>query len=418
LWTSNPHIWFAERVSAANGLEREAGIDIPQLLTGFIDVAPHSPDELLEPLLAFGYYLEWAGQQKVFLDEFSRLKKPMQMRWNYKGVLAAARRSDTLLDPTKKTCIIRGDSKPIKELRAQVWSACFGGSLVVAAKFREMLRKENVLITGETGTGKEAIARIISEAAFSEDDDEPQKYGIVNASSFTAELLESELFGYTKGAFTGASEGKNGLIQEATGGVCFLDEVGDFAVGLQPKMLRVLESGKIRKVGDTKEIPVDVRFVGATHKDLKNEKTFRSDLFYRLNGFTIETPTLKDLREDDIAVIGESFVDQNYREAYSSFVADEIRDRYSGYDWPGNMRELRAVVTNLMLERRCEPANRHVTKNDSAEVPWEVVRGEWSLAQLEEWYVRRVLDMQDNNKTSAAKILGKCKEFIKRKYKI
>ncbi|MBI2355465.1 MAG: sigma-54-dependent Fis family transcriptional regulator [Deltaproteobacteria bacterium] len=222
----------------------------------------------------------------------------------------------------------------------------------VVTQVREIARiPSTVLITGESGTGKELVARAIhdlserKEAAF---------IGI-NCASIPSTLLESELFGHEKGAFTGAVSRKTGLFEEAHHGTVFLDEIGEMDMAMQAKLLRVLQERTIRRVGGVKDIPIDVRVVAATNRDLRKrigEGTFREDLFYRLNVFPIHIPPLRE-RCEDIAALAAFFLDGFSRAFGREFreVTPEAATLMEHYAWPGNIRELRNVMERICIMR-------------------------------------------------------------------
>jgi len=206
-----------------------------------------------------------------------------------------------------------------------------------------------ILITGESGTGKEMIARLIHRLG--RGDKKP--FITINCGAIPDQLLESELFGYEGGAFTGAKkEGKPGMFELAHLGTLFLDEVGELPLGLQVKLLRALQQKEIVRVGGTRSIPVDVRIITATNKDLTQmlkEKTFREDLYYRLMVVPIHTPPLRDRRED-IPPLVYHFIDEfNRHFGFRKTVSPEVMDRLVGHDWPGNVRELKNVVERMMV---------------------------------------------------------------------
>jgi transcriptional regulator with PAS, ATPase and Fis domain len=198
-----------------------------------------------------------------------------------------------------------------------------------------------VLLLGESGTGKELVSRAIHFSGKRKD----RNFVAVNCSALPDTLLESELFGHTKGAFTGASESKQGLFEYADGGTLFLDEIADTSPSVQAKLLRVIQDKKIRKLGDNKEIGVDVRIITATSKNLRkliDENTFREDLFYRINVFPLTIPPLRDRRED-IPLMVEHFLKNRKR------IHPSALDILANYNWPGNVRELENIVERLVV---------------------------------------------------------------------
>ncbi len=269
-------------------------------------------------------------------------------------------------------------------------------------------RDVTVLIGGETGTGKELLARAIHYAGPRAD----QPFVEVNCAAIPASLLESELFGHEKGAFTGAIATKPGLFELAHGGTLFLDEIGGLPLELQPKLLRALESRTIRRVGGHVARQMDVRIIGATHVELggaSRRGEFREDLYYRLSVVTLTLPPLRD-REGDVELLAETFV-AHIATAYGLPVpalTPELRAILRGYPWPGNVRELRnAVERALVLSppgvlRAEELVPSSVTeRGGSGALPFPV-----PLDMLVRSAVRAMLDLTDGNKSEAARRLG------------
>lgn len=218
----------------------------------------------------------------------------------------------------------------------------------------EMLQKviptrSNILILGESGTGKGLIAEVVH--CNSQRKDKP--FISINCSAIPENLLESELFGYKKGAFTGATTDKKGLITMADQGTLFLDEIGDMPLGLQAKILKVIETGEVLPVGDVKPIHADVRIVAATNKNLEEQISkglFREDLYYRLNVIEVKIPPLRE-RKEDISVLARHFVEKYSKENNKkvSGISDEAMEILYGYPWPGNIRELRNVIERAVV---------------------------------------------------------------------
>src|SRR5579862_379403 len=201
-----------------------------------------------------------------------------------------------------------------------------------------------VLITGETGTGKELVARAIHEN--STRNQEP--FVTINCGAFPETLLESELFGYVKGAFTGANENRQGLFKAANGGTLFLDEIGNMSLPMQVKLFRVLQEGKVRPIGSNEEIEVDVRVIAATNKDLEKAIAageFREDLFYRLSVIPIKLPALRERRED-IPLLARAFLERFRKSMEKPIegITPEAMSLLEAYDWPGNVRELENTI--------------------------------------------------------------------------
>jgi len=268
--------------------------------------------------------------------------------------------------------------------------------------------RSSVLVTGETGTGKELVARALHEEGSRRD----EPFIAVNCSAIAANLMESELFGHAKGSFTGADRHHRGLFEEADGGTLFLDEIGELPLDLQPKLLRVLQEGEVRRVGESKSRKVDVRVLAATARDLQEAVDlgrFRDDLFYRLAVVEIRVPALRE-RKEDIPVLAEHFLklisardNRKPPELSEDAVASLLE-----YDWPGNVRELENFMEKTVIFCREE-------KIDVAHMPWDFRRRNRESAdglslkeaneRLEKEYIRKALAATDGNRTQAAKIL-------------
>ena len=267
-----------------------------------------------------------------------------------------------------------------------------------------------VLLTGETGTGKEVFAQAIHYNSKRG----KQNFVAVNCSSFSKELLESEMFGHRAGSFTGALKDKKGLFEEANNGTIFLDEIGEMAFELQAKLLRILETGEYIKIGDTKPTRVDVRIIAATNRNLPEEIVagrFREDLFYRLSVFEIHLPPLRE-RSGDIKILAEAFV-RKFSEKLSYSVtkmSPEFLVALSQQCWKGNIRELRNVIERSLIvcDGECldvcdlplEIQNSHYERSDEAAAP-----GSFELAALERRHIARVLEYTKGNKTETARLL-------------
>ena len=283
--------------------------------------------------------------------------------------------------------------------------------------------RANVLISGETGTGKELVARAIHSAS----DRSRRPFIPVNCSALTETLLESELFGHQRGAFTGAVQAKRGLFEAARGGTLFLDEVSAMAPATQVKLLRVLQERVITPVGSTEGVAVDFRLVAATNEDLGElvrGGKFREDLFYRLNVFPIRVPPLRERRED-IPLLANAFrlrfAEENGLEAPP--LRSETLTRMMAYDWPGNVRELENVVErSLILHAGARSLPFEPTGAGDATAPRPgsdlVERGRsdgWTLEELEREYILRVLDLQGWHQGHAARRLGINRRTLYRK---
>lgn len=263
-----------------------------------------------------------------------------------------------------------------------------------------------VLLTGETGTGKEVFSHAIHYAS------PRSQYPImaINCSAFSKDLLESELFGYKAGAFTGAMKDKPGLFEVANHGTVFLDEIGEMAFDLQARLLRVLETGEYIKVGDTKPTKVDVRIISATNRDLKKEienGNFREDLYFRLSVFQIHLPPLRE-RKEDIEILAETFLKRFSAKLKKEIkgMTSEVVDILKGAEWRGNIRELKNV-----MERSAIVCDEEVTVQDlpidlqCAGMYEEQGKEEFELAVIEQKHITKVLQYTRGNKTEAARLL-------------
>jgi transcriptional regulator with PAS, ATPase and Fis domain len=271
-----------------------------------------------------------------------------------------------------------------------------------------------VLIEGESGTGKELAARAIHAWSGRSGSFVP-----INCGAMSAELLESELFGHVKGAFTGAHQGREGLFNYASNGTLFLDEIGEMPLSMQVHLLRVLEQQSIRPIGSNREIPVDVRVIAATNRALGDEVekgNFREDLYYRLNVVTVRMPTLRE-RPDDIPDLVEFFMQK--LSADMGVPPHQIRDRelaqLRSYNWPGNVRELKNVIERcLLLDQTPDQCLRGISANGQQTVT-EDDADSMLLEAVEKRHILKVLDREGGNKSAAARLLGVSRKTLERK---
>jgi DNA-binding NtrC family response regulator len=331
--------------------------------------------------------LERAIQQSHLVEEAERLNRQL----SYQGVLGE----------------MVGESPSMKEVFSMI---------------RQVApTTASVLITGESGTGKELVARAIHQLS-------PRSGGpfvAVNCAALPESLVESELFGHEKGAFTGAAARSIGCFEQAQNGTLLLDEIGEMPIGTQAKLLRVIEESKVRRLGGANDIPIAVRVLAATNRSPDKaieDKRLREDLYYRLNVFHISLPPLRERRQDIPPIAAALIDDLNQKhDCRVTHLSPEVLARLEAGSWPGNVRELRNVIERaVIVAREGEIQPRHLpgalapeappsalpqTPQDDAVLP---LRAGARMSEMEEAYIRLVLKQTNNNKRRAAKILGIC----------
>jgi len=274
----------------------------------------------------------------------------------------------------------------------------------------------NVLIRGESGTGKELVARAIHYNSSRKD----KPFVPVNCAALPQDLLESELFGYERGAFTGATSQKPGKFEISSGGTIFLDEVADMSLSMQAKILRVIQERVFERVGGTKSIKVDIRIIAATNKDLEKavkNNSFRDDLYYRLNVVSIYIPPLRERRED-IPLLANFFLKKYAKENKKQIngFSPEAMDSLMRYDWPGNVRELENIIEGAVVLGRSNLILREdLFLTSSQEVSSE--EASFPLMEQEKRLIKRILNKTGGNQTKAAKLLGIHRNTLRRKIK-
>ena len=399
--------------TGAEGLEKAATVR-PQVM--ILDMRLPDTDGLsvlrrarqLDPLVqvivitAFGDVQSAVEAMKLGACDF--LRKPYEMEDIVLAVESAGKgfRQATELDLYRRKAWkhysgeeILGHSAPIQEVRGLI---------------EKVVRSQatSVLITGESGTGKELVARAIHYRS----DRAQAPLMEVNCSSFHENLLENELFGHEKGAFTDAADAKKGLVELCDGGTLFLDEVADMVLPTQARLLRFIDQRSFKRVGGAQDISVDIRIVAATNKDLEAEVRsgrFRSDLYFRLKVVSIHLPPLRD-RDDDILLLGRHFVREFSRKFQKRFedLSPGTRSLFLSYRWPGNVRELRNMVERVVL---LEDGERLEVEHLPSELQGRRVSGDETiplptLAQMEAEHIGEVLRLTAGNKSQAARILG------------
>ncbi len=279
-----------------------------------------------------------------------------------------------------------------------------------------------VLIEGESGTGKEMIAKAIHFQT----EGRKGPFMEINCGSLPANLLESELFGHERGAFTDAKQQKKGLVELAAGGTLFLDEIGEMPIGLQASLLRVIETKRFKRVGGTVDIEVDLRIIAATNQDLRKaiqEKRFRKDLYYRLNVVPIRIPPLRE-RVEDIPILATYFIDLFNKELSKSIrgLSPSARERIQEYSWPGNVRELRNVIERAILLESDDlillehlPLEISAGLTDAMEEDREEEFTPIPLSEAERMQILKTVEWARGNKTKAARTLGISRQTLREK---
>jgi two-component system response regulator HydG len=311
---------------------------------------PFKEDELL---LRVGKAVE----RRRLLHEVSLLAGQLRDRWSQENIV--------------------GRSAPLRELLDRV--------------VRVAATDATVLVTGESGTGKELVARAIHLGSRRAD----KPFVPVNCAAITATLLESELFGHAKGAFTGASRARRGLFEEASGGTLFIDEIGETEPGFQAKLLRALQEGEIRRVGESLPVKVDVRVIAATNQDLKRavaEKRFREDLYYRLAVVPLRIPPLRE-RTEDIPLLAQHFVQRFMkRTGERRSLSPEAMQKLVDYPWPGNVRELENMIEQAAALAKAPELGPEDIRFDSPPRPGTAGTAAVSLAEVVEQAERRAIE--------------------------
>lgn len=346
--------------------------------------------------------------------ELEELKLLIEKGLETKSLINEVRRLHRQQKEEYQNCRIYGVSPPIQSLKELI------GMI-------SQTHKTSVLIQGESGTGKELAANAIHYG--SKRSGRPLMK--INCSAIPDSLLESELFGYEKGAFTDAKNTKKGLFELADGGTVFLDEIGDMKPFLQSKILRVLENQTFMRVGGEREIKVDIRIIAATNRDLDalvREGYFRKDLYYRLKVMVVDMPPLRE-RTEDILLLSHLFVEENNRE-YSKRVkgfSEEAKKLMIRYHWPGNVRELKNVIERAMILTDQEVItpkqlpfeliqNENPNQGNTTPDPLETLE-EMSLEHLEKMHLARVLRRLEWNKSKASRVLGISRATLRTKIK-
>lgn len=354
--------------------------------------------------------------QTIKLGAYDFLAKPYDIEEIFNTIHRALERRELIIDKALTR-------KPPPELIGR--SPTFLRTIESATRFAKS--ESFVLIQGASGTGKELLANLIHRRSSRSN----RPFVAVNCAAIPDALLESELFGHEKGAFTNAYSTKQGLVEVANGGTLFLDEVGDISPSIQPKLLRFLETGEFRRIGGTNLLTVDVRVVSATNKDLRDEVKagrFREDLLYRLNVVSLAVPTLRE-RLEDVPLLVDYFLTRKATSKTVKSISSEALAALQTYDWPGNVRELEHVIegaVHLSPGEEIQESDlllhlpRNETKPSSHAAPSPSVHandGAQTLEDLEKIHIAHVLEANGYNRSRSAQILGISKKTLYLKIK-
>lgn len=361
-----------------------------------------SPDTIVVIITAFGS--TDSAVEAMKLGAYDYLQKPFQMDEIRLVVKNALEKQE-----------LRKDVSVLKEhLKPSSIENIIGSSAPMLELFDMIKRTSsssaNVLITGESGTGKELVARAIHNLSQRKEN----RFVALNCAAIPEGLLESEIFGYMKGAFTGAANNKEGLFELASGGTLFLDEIGEMPVTLQTKILRVIDGGTFLRVGGVKDINVDVRLVAATNRkleDLIDEGSFREDLYFRLNVLSVKIPPLRE-RKDDIPILVDHFLEK-FSGGKVRFSGDAVR-MMKNYKWKGNVRELENIVERAVLLCDAEIIDiSHLSDEirsrptaEAVSVPQDGIDFEKIMEDTEKAYLLKALEKTNGVMTEAAKLLN------------
>lgn len=360
------------------------------------------------------------GEMKAFLSESTISAKVWRTRARAGTLPITKERVFDTLDAADRvfellSLGLKGVSPSIRAVRRQAWRMCFGPALHRTHELRDVLWHTNVLVLGESGTGKDVVARAIQCGRLDHHSLDAPDSSSLNVAALPSELAESELFGHAEGAFTGSKGARPGMFRVNHGGIIFLDEIGDLSESIQPKLLRAIEARRVRPVGGEKEFEADVRCVGATSKAIEamvRDGSFREDLFHRLAGWIIRVPPLRE-RPEDIAPIAEGFLSQ--LGAQQPERENEVREwaRSSAArsrPWRGNARALHRAVRAILLGGKPAPEMDDAVENEkptstTPAIPANIASGDATLADVEKWFVTKVA-ARSMSQADAARRLG------------
>jgi DNA-binding NtrC family response regulator len=405
--------------TAANGIEAINQLQVDQFDIALLDIKMPKIDGLevlrymqqncpfTQPIMLTGMIDVKLAVEAIRSGAYDYITKPYSSDDLLKIIHRAIERKNLLMqNEVMKTELkrIAGTTEIVGE------SDSFKKVLRVAAKIAPT--ESSVLICGSSGTGKELVAKYIYQNSLRND----KPFVALNCASIPDTLIESELFGHEKGAFTDAVRQKQGLVEIANGGTLFLDEVGDISLAIQPKLLRFIQEGEYRRVGGNTVLHSDVRIISATNKRLENEVAagkFREDLLYRLNVITLDLPSLKE-RKDDIPRLAQWFIQKKMKTRVEKTLTSDAIDMLVRYDWPGNVRELENVIERAAILSQGDviDARDLALPNRSMNVPMTGGEGSGKIGKLvpmkeveREHYIN-ILNTLNWNKSQAAKVLG------------
>ncbi|WMS85530.1 sigma-54-dependent transcriptional regulator [Pleionea litopenaei] len=426
------------QVTTADSIKQAASLLIedsfnPHVIIADIGSPKTSLLDDLSELQEHAEHSEWiflhqptSDDHQEFLTDlaFDLLEKPFDLN-----------RLNTIAKRALRTSLLTkvADSYSLKE-KQRYQPESFFGSSSKADELRELLVQlkdvpiSALTITGETGTGKGLVAKIIHYSGLRKDGPLIE----LNCAALPKDLLESQLFGHEAGAFTGATKRLKGLFEQADGGTLFLDEIGDMDIELQSKLLKAIEDQKIRRLGGEKEIDIDVQFITATSVDIEEaiqQGNFREDLYHRISVFTLKLPSLNERKDDLIELVPRIIAEFNQKANKSvSEITDASWEKLLSYQWPGNVRELRNVLERcvllsnnhqlpdqwLQLSDNVEPLSNQVLDDNQLVIP---IDGTLALEQVEKLMLEKALEIEEGNVTAAAKRLQISRETMRYRMK-
>jgi two-component system response regulator HydG len=378
-------------------------------------VAANRPDVPVVIITAFGSLDSAVGAIRAGAYDF--ITKPFDVE-SLRLTLSRAVQHRRLRDEVKRLRQVVSSSGGVDQLL---------GASVPVHKIKQLIDRiadadAAVLITGESGTGKELVARAIHQRSRSS----TGPFIAVNCAAIPESLLESELFGHVKGAFTDARASRQGLFLKAHGGTLFLDEIGEMPLGMQPKLLRALQERVVRPIGGDKEIPYEARIITASNRELETEvaeRRFRDDLYYRINVLRIDIPPLR-VRGSDVLFLAQRFLEQFSRQTNRKVIglSPPVAEKLMAYSWPGNVRELQNSIERAVALTRFDeltvddlPEKIRNYRSSNVDVPGVGTGEIFTMDEVERRYITRVLRQLDGNKTVAAELLGLDRRTLYRK---